>query len=291
MTMFVTAIEHVAQFVRPIHFITRNYDSNVVKPGAATLFFVNADGWAFTCGHVADEIITAGQVNDRYKSFRTELASLKDPNRRARRDLAKRFGYASKVTCQVQVRLVGCGFGLVNINVRRHKLYDIALLQLTPAPKLQVLASFGKNGDDIKQGKYLCRMGFPFPEFTNFQFDAASDNIEWTQTGEENTPRFPLEGMITRHLLDSGVIVGFEMSTPGLRGQSGGPAFDVNGTIWGMQFQTAHLDLNFDVDQEVLRNGTLERRRDSAFLHVGHCFHVEILKQFMRAEGVAFAEA
>ena len=170
-------------------------------------------------------------------------------------------------------------------------MYDIALLQLTPAPKLQVLASFGKNGDDIKQGKYLCRMGFPFPEFTNFQFDAASDNIEWTQTGEENTPRFPLEGMITRHLLDSGVIVGFEMSTPGLRGQSGGPAFDVNGTIWGMQFQTAHLDLNFDVDQEVLRNGTLERRRDSAFLHVGHCFHVEILKQFMRAEGVAFAEA
>jgi hypothetical protein len=98
--------------------------------------------------------------------------------------------------------------------------------------------------------------------------------------------------MVTRRLRGAdGNIFGFEMSTPGLRGQSGGPAFDIEGKVWGMQFATKHLDLNFDVDQEVLRQGTKKRVVDSAFLHVGLCIHVDILKSFMKDKGVRFSEA
>ncbi len=43
--MFVEAIDRAVGFTRPIHFITRYYDSQEVYPGAATLFIVNADGW------------------------------------------------------------------------------------------------------------------------------------------------------------------------------------------------------------------------------------------------------
>ena len=121
--------------------------------------------------------------------------------------------------------------------------------------------------------------------------DSSTDHIRWTTAGRLNTPQFPIEGMVTRHLLgQDDQIVGFELSTPGLRGQSGGPAFDVEGRIWGMQAATRHLDLDFDVDVEVLRAGHKSRVKDSAFLHVGHCVHVNILKQFMRDNGVAFQE-
>jgi len=97
--------------------------------------------------------------------------------------------------------------------------------------------------------------------------------------------------MLTRHLLDKdGHVFGFEMSTPGLRGQSGGPVFDTDGKVWGMQFSTRHLDLDFDVNQEVLRNGLTKRVQDSAFLHVGNCIHVEIMKSFMRELNVEFQE-
>ena len=141
---------------------------------------------------------------------------------------------------------------------------------------------FAANGSDLKQGKFLCRLGFPFAEFSNFAYDGAADRIQWTTTGRMDTPRFPVEGMVTRYLVDNtGQMVGFELSTPGLRGQSGGPAFDAEGRVWGMQASTAHLDLDFDINQEVIRNGAKKRVSDSAFLHVGHCIHVNALKSFM----------
>ena len=97
--------------------------------------------------------------------------------------------------------------------------------------------------------------------------------------------------MITRRLLDSeGQVYGFEISTPGLRGQSGGPAFDTEGKIWVMQFATKHLDLDFDVDQEVLRKGIKEHVTDSAFLHVGGCIHIDVVKAFMKENNVQFTE-
>ena len=51
------------------------------------------------------------------------------------------------------------------------------------------------------------------------------------------------------------------------------------------------LDLDFDVDTEVLRNGHRHRVQDSAFLHGGRCIHVDVLKRFMQDHGVAFQEA
>ena len=178
-------------------------------------------------------------------------------------------------------------------DVRLHPTLDVALLRFVgfPALRCTTFPLFAKDGGDLKQGKFLCRLGFPFPEFTNFAYDQSTDTIEWTQEGRQQTPRFPLEGMVTRHLAEvSGTVVGFELSTPGLRGQSGGPAFDAEGRVWGMQFATKHLDLNFDVDVDVVRDGNKKRVSDSAFLHVGHCVHVDALKAFMREHAVNFAE-
>ena len=98
--------------------------------------------------------------------------------------------------------------------------------------------------------------------------------------------------MVTRKLLGKDKnVFGFELSTPGLRGQSGGPAFDTEGHVWGMQAATNHLDLNFDVDIEVIRDGNKRRIKDSAFLHVGHCVHSGVIKEFMRGKSVHFDEA
>lgn len=108
----------------------------------------------------------------------------------------------------------------------------------------------------------------------------------WTNIGRQNTPQFPLEGMVTRHLSGPGGVIGFEMSTPGLRGQSGGPAFDAEGRVWGIQAATAHLDLNFDVDMQVVRQGVKKPVKESAILHVGHCMHVDVLKDFVRSHKV-----
>jgi len=293
--MFVNAIAAASGFTRPIHTITRLWRETTVVPGAATLFFVNADGWALTCKHVASQLVAAEQLAAKSATFKAERAHLAagKKSRQALRALERAHGLASGVTVEMHHRFINCVDGSFQLEMRLHPTLDVALLQFKQFTALRptAFAVFAARGDELKQGKSLCRLGFPFPEFTNFEYDAEADQIRWTTTGRAETPQFPIDGMVTRHLNGPGGIVGVEVSTPGLRGQSGGPAFDSDGVVWGMQSATNHLDLNFDVDMDVLRNGKSRHVRDSAFLHVGHCIHVNVLKQFMRDNGVRFQEA
>lgn len=291
--MFADAIDEVSQFTRPIHFVSRNFGSDRPIAGAATLFFINADGWAFTCAHVAAQITAAQAIGEKYANFRAQLAAGrgKMKERELRKGLSREFGYTSETCVELLVNFVNCIDGDLELHIITSNLADVALIRFSGA-KLQCdkFPAFWA-GPLVRQGEFLCRLGFPFAEFTNFAFDASADRITWTNEGRTDTPRFPIEGMVTRHLADSQRLFGFELSTPGIRGQSGGPAFDSRGIIRGMQFGTNHLDLDFDVNQEVLRNGIPKRVKDSAFLHVGHCVDVEILKSVMREHNVRFAEA
>jgi hypothetical protein len=293
--MFVSAIDSAARFTRPIHTVMRLWGETTVVPGAATLFFVNADGWALTCKHVATELVAAEQLSAKRAAFNTERAALATgrASRHAVKALERTHGFTRGVTVEMHHRFMHCVDGSFQLEIRLHPTLDVALLHFKEFTALRPtsFAVFAARGDELKQGKSLCRLGFPFPEFTNFEYDADADQIRWTTTGRAETPQFPIDGMVTRHLNGPGGIVGVEVSTPGLRGQSGGPAFDSAGVVWGMQSATNHLDLNFDVDMDVLRNGETRHVTDSAFLHVGHCIHVNVLKQFMRDNAVSFAEA
>ena len=292
--MFVSAIDTVARFTFPLHVITRMWGDRTVFPGAATIFFVNADGWALTCKHVAGQLQYSDQLLAKHAKFKAERAHLLPgkKSRNALKALTRKYEYSNDVPVEVHLRFMNCGTGHQQVTVRSHPSLDVALLKFSNFTSRGPFAVFAQHGDELKQGQFLCRLGFPFPEFTNFEYDAVSDQARWTTTGRAETPRFPLDGMVTRHLIDpGGIVVGFEVSTPGLRGQSGGPAFDAEGRVWGMQSATNHLDLDFDVDMDVLRKGQKHRVKDSAFLHVGHCVHVNALKQFMRDNGVNFQEA
>ncbi len=293
--MFVKAIETAVEFTRPIHSVGRNYGSNIIQPGAATLFFVNSEGWALTCRHVAEQLVVGDQIEAKRQAFTKELDIGRGQKKEKQllRELEKKYGFSKDTTFELLNRFMNCVEGNLEFEIRVHERIDVALIRFYNYTRLlcDSFPTFAANSLNLRQGMFLCRLGFPFAEFSNFAYDNAADRIRWTDMGRIDTPRFPIEGMVTRHLVDeTGQIVGFEMSTPGLKGQSGGPAFDAEGRIWGMQASTAHLDLDFDVNQEVLRNGVKKRIRDSAFLHVGHCIHVEVLKSFMRQHGVQFQE-
>lgn len=296
--MFVTAIERASLFTRPIYFIGRFYGSTEVHPGAATLFFVNDQGWALTCKHVLANVLGADQLAARRNAFLTEKAALRGnalpKQRKGLATLEKKHGFGKGAPYEAKTMFINCVQGPLAFDYFSHSSEDVALLHFKGYATLGCTSFpvFPIATTGLKQGKSICRLGFPFPEFTNFTYDAATDSIDWRQAGQTGTPQFPIEGMLTRHLLGTGgMVVGFELSTPGLKGQRGGPAFDVDGRVWGMQSQTMHLDLDFDVDQEVIRNGEKKKVKDSAFLHVGRCVHVDVLKSFMRQHNVAFTEA
>lgn len=293
--MFVQAIATASAFTRPIHIITRYYLSEEIHPGAATLFFVNADGWALTCKHVGQYLVASEQLAVKLKAFEDDLAAQRGKKKEKQiiRELEAKHQFSPKTPVEIRNRFVNCIEVPLNLQIKFHPTLDIALLHFTGFTQLLCanFPLFPRDTTGLKQGKFLCRLGFPFPEFTNYEFDQGKMRMNWTSTGKSTTPQFPIEGMVTRHLLDTtGAVVGFEMSTPGLRGQSGGPAFDIDGKVWGMQCATNHLDLNFDIKKDVVRDGEIRKVKDYAFLNVGHCVHIDVLKTFMREHDVGFQE-
>lgn len=293
--MFIKSIEKTSQYTRPIHSITRTYKGKTVFPGTSTLFFVNEEGYAVTCKHVIDLLAASETVNKKHTEFKGERDKLpRDGKFKGKlKGLEIKYGYKDDTTIQIKNAFMNCVDSMSGFTWHLHPKHDLAILKFNDFKKIAYIdhAIFTKDDSRIQQGKFLCRLGFPFPEFTNFKYNEQTDDIEWSEDGVINSPRFPLEGMITRHLADQGKIFGIELSTPGLRGQSGGPLFDENGFVYGMQFSTKHLHLGFDlVDTDVMINGKVKKISDYSFIHLGQCLHVEIIKEFLKEKSVKFYE-
>lgn len=296
--MFVKSIEEATNFTRPIRSITRIYGSEEVIPGCATCIIVNNDGWVLTCKHVMEVFRHADSINKKYQQFKNDVAGLTamsaSKKRRAITALEQKYGYTKTNPCTIQIMysfdnivdqsiaftVVECGYA------------DLALVKFEGFN--QVLCNtfpvFKNNSAELKQGLSLCRLGFPYPEFTNFQYNAQADEIEWTNTGKAESPLFPMDGILTRHVADAnGQIVGLELSTPGLKGQSGGPLFDKDGVICGLQSSTASLPLGFDqVNKEITVEGKKKKVSNYPFLHLGICVHVDVIKRFLDEQGVMY---
>jgi hypothetical protein len=294
--MFVDAIEDVSRFTRAIQFISRNYNEKTVTGGAATLFFVNEFACAVTCKHVIDLIGNRTTINQNYANFKQEKAQLKHDSsyKKALKQLEEKYKYNAETIVQLNERFLDCTADAeLRFRWINHPKYDLSIIifEQFRQPLYQSYARFLKDGSSLKQGKSLCRLGYPFPEFTNFEYNEQTDDIAWTNKGIIGTPRFPIDGMLTRHLVDEGTLFGVELSTPGLRGQSGGPLFDRNGLVCGMQSKTNALHLGFDMmNAEHNINGKTVKVNNQPFLHVGHCIHSDIIKSFLAQNGIKFYE-
>lgn len=294
--MFVKAIEKVAIFTRSIHTISKSFKSNDIIPGATTLFFVNEKGYAITCKHVIELLVQSENINNNYIDYKIERDKLpRDGKFKGNlKGLKLKYKIEDNTTVQLKNTFVNCVDKMSGFKWHLHPNYDLAILKFNDFDKLHCseFAVFKKDSNEIQQGKFLCRLGFPFPEFTNFRYNDQNDEIEWTQTGVQDSPRFPIEGMVTRFLGDGkGGKYGVELSTPGLRGQSGGPLFDSNGLVCGMQSSTRHLHLGFDIENaEILAKGQKKKVNDYSFIHLGQCIHVDVIKDFLKQHNVEFSE-
>ncbi|MBK7432574.1 MAG: trypsin-like peptidase domain-containing protein [Chitinophagaceae bacterium] len=294
--MFENAIEKVLQFTRPMHTISRTY-GGMIQPGSSTFFFVNDQGVAVTCKHVLDLIPSADNINNQFNQFKAERNKIPQDGKFKRNlmGLEMKYKYNPETTVQLKNNFLNCFDKIEQIVCHAHPTLDLAILEFKGFDQTfyQSNARFIRDSNKIRQGKSLCRIGFPFPEFNNFRHNPEADDIEWTNTGNPNSPSFPIDGIVTRFAAEPNVgITGIEMSTPGLRGQSGGPLFDEEGNIYGMQFATKHLHLGFDMkDAEIITNGKKSKVSNFPFLHVGMCIHVDKIKEFLDQHQVRYSLA
>ncbi|MGR3809322.1 S1 family peptidase [Jiulongibacter sp. NS-SX5] len=286
--MFVKAIEKAKKYTRPVHMISRYFGNDKVIPGAATLFFINKEGYALTCKHVVQSLVNAEQVNKRNTLINTEkhLSDL---------EIQRKYKIRPGDLLEQKNSFIDAIDRMDGYTVHVHPEFDLALIKFNGFKNLMVteLAVFKKSSNQIREGKFLCRLGYPFPEFNNFKLNKVKGEIEWTTNGNSKSPVFPIEGMVTRFIGNKkGQVYGIEMSTPGLKGQSGGPLFDPNGLICGLQSRTKHLHLGFEIENmEVQSGGSTKTVSNSSFIHLGECIHVDIIKDFLRKHKVDFLES
>ncbi len=165
--MIVKAIEnYIRNSARAIHTISRNIESKDIFPGAATLFFVNANGWALTCKHVVQHLIGSDQLQKRKSDYLAEIDRIKGAKngRQLKREMLKKYDYLNQPIFEAYNCFMNCIDGNLQYEAFMHPELDIALIHFLNYGALTCtkFPIFSKNGDDLKQGKYLCQIRFPF---------------------------------------------------------------------------------------------------------------------------------
>lgn len=284
--MYVKAIDTVSKFVRPIYGAIRTYNSTEVQPGAATLFFINEEGYALTCKHVVEgQIASHNQYNQIYEDFKRRQAVLptnSNKNRKALDELKKECGYDKGDPIEYRIHFENCFDKYSTIKFWSHPGCDLAIIKFEGFTKLNChsFPKFKKDTSDIKAGKNLCRLGYAFPIINHFYYDKDSDNIIWKPNGYINPP-LALEGMITR-LIPIDHINCIEMSTPGYDYMSGGPLFDQEGSIYGMNIGVRNLYTNFNCDNvDIYHLRKKKTVTEYPFAHLGVCIPCNIITDFL----------
>lgn len=287
--MFVAALKRVAPYTCPV-IVSKRYSTGEVESGCATFIILNADGWNLTAAHVIADL-AAKQAHDRERAeYEAAISAIQSQTqltgKQKKRQVATLRREAKKWITSVSYWWGADG--LRTGDFITDPLADLAITRLEPFdPKtVAVLPVFRDPAEEIEQGTSLCRLGFPFHEISS-TYDEKADTFRLAD-GTLPVPRFPMDGIYTRGTIfvdeASGRHVEFvETSTPGLRGQSGGPIFDVQGRVCGLQTRTRHLALGFS--PSVKRDG--KEVREEQFLNVGLGAHVKEILSFLRGNSVA----
>jgi hypothetical protein len=177
------------------------------------------------------------------------------------------------------------------IKIEEHYIYgkhDIALFRVNKSLiKGQKIFPKIIDPSNIKPGTSLCKLGFPFVEFKP-TFNETTNLFE-LPLNLLPLPLFPIEGIYTRNLQtndDEGGINAkyLETSSPGLKGQSGGPIFDMEGDIYAIQSKNVTLPLGFTGSVKI-KGKTIE---ENQFLNVGIGVHPETLTYFLNKHKIKF---
>jgi hypothetical protein len=288
--MFQEACERARRYTCPYVGLRRKHDGTVFSTMGAFII-LNSEGWAITAKHVLDEIAQAQQsiaavagLDDALTKLRTQKTGNTKGRKHQIRDLErKKAGFLSN---HAEIWAGGAEWASAKpraTDVRLHQAADLAVFRLAPFTPTVDQAYPVLRAETFSPGISVCRIGFPWhtvnAEFANNNFDV-KDGFP--------APLFALEGIVSRFAIiehPGGIKAKYvQTSTPGLRGQSGGPIFDSKGRLCGLQSSTTHLDLGFDARYQ--RDG--EWKVERQFLNVGQAVHVDEIRAFLDSNSIAY---
>ena len=288
--MFAKAYRMASEFTQPVIASVRFLDGSV-SCSCAAFVILNEDGWMATAAHVWKPFAAFQQHRQLLQEYEAAVLAIERDEaldaRQKQRKLRRVHRDAKWITrhsfwwSRDPVRIVDLSVVQeADLAVGRMEPWDRSWISTYPTIK--------DPAKPMEPGTSLCKLGYPFHE-TSATYDEAKDTFQLAP-GVLPIPRFPLEGIYTRNAIfgktpDGKYDIHFlETSTPGLRGQSGGPIFDVNGTVWAIQSRTINLPLGFT--PKIERQGRLIE--ENQFLNVGLGVHASVIVAVLRDLAIPF---
>lgn len=290
--MFSRAFPIAAGFTRPM-VISSHTTKGVSSSTNGAYVVVNDKGWILTAGHLLEIVRRHQESARRHQGYRSNVVEF-------HRDLAadKRFRKKGVRTFHrpagTSVRNHSVWWGVDGarlVEARLAPAADLALGRIEPFDSASVTRYpvFKDPSRNYTPGRSLCKLGFPLHPIEPI-YDAEANTFT-LPAGSVPLPMFPLDGMFTR-VVDTrapgsgeGEVSPFiETSTPSLIGQMGGPVFDSDAMVWGIQSHTMHHPLGFHPPVPGGPSGRVEHQ----FLNTGLAVHASVIREFLDAEGVDY---
>lgn len=288
--MFANAYKLTSAFTQPVVISTRFFDKTV-DCGCGAFIVVNEEGWIITVAHLWESYFAFQQHDKEISAYKRQVEAIQQDQRLDAKQKRKRIGRLKTNPRWITNHSFWWGRDGVQLkDIKPLPDADLVIGRLDPFdPKTITSYSVFKDpASNLDPGTSLCRLGYPFHRI-EASFDEANNTFKLAPDALP-LPRFPVEGIYTRNVIlgkskDGKYEIKFlETSSPGLRGQSGGPIFDVKGAIWAMQSRTTHFALGFS--PKVKKDG--KEVEENQFLSVGWGIHPELITAFLSDNGVKF---
>ena len=277
--MFSDACEKAAGFTRPVIVSTRSV-GGTVDAVCGSFVVLNDKGWVITAGHLFDSFV----------KHQNDLRKIKEVDGvNAGRESGSERPMEKDPSWLVNHSFWWGRDGTRLVDVYVNRQVDLAVGMLEPFDP----AGIGhypvfRDPKTMRPGTSLCRLGFPFAKVESDYVE--KQNAFRIKKGVLPLSFFPNDGIHTRNVMN-GVskdgdyeLLYVETSTPGLRGQSGGPIFDRDCRLYALQVQTAHYPLGFQPTVE--ENG--KRVTENQFLNVGLGVHAKTIMRILADREIDF---
>ena len=283
--MFSTAYKLASEYTNPV-ITSLRFSDNSTESSIGSFVVLNNEGWILTAGHLINSFAGFKKHQEEIKDLAEQLKAIELDKTLLNQQKRKKISKLKKSFAR-QKRIINHSFwwgadGIIIDNITVNFDIDLAIGKIRNYNP-EMLKNYPKiiHPNKVSIGTSLCKLGYPFyPIKTTWD---SNNNGFKLDPKVFPIPRFPLEGMYTRNVI-SGVSKDkkyekkfIETSTPGLRGQSGGPIFDIEGNIWAIQSQTISLPLGFSPKLKKGKKETTEHQ----FINVGIGVHPEIITKFL----------
>lgn len=276
--MFKKAIKDNLECVKAISTAYKTPYQDELVTSMFSIVLINDDGWALTTKQIANNIVVADKLHGVYEDIKKELIENRVPPKK----IYKKYGLKEDSAMILKNVFLNTLTSWSGMKILAHDYLDLALIKFEE-PKGILCKKFPIFAlDNPVQGESLCRLGYPYPEFKAFKYDHATKDIILNDLIDNGLQVMPLDGMLTRNLLDeSGNMSLFELSGNSLMGQIGGPVINTKGEIVGLKVGTAYKDPEFDIKSSIKRKLKEVNVEQYNFVPLSLCANVNTLKKFM----------